>query len=107
VRLGETGETGGEVRERDAEAGDEAAGEGGGGADRDLLAEHGARGDLEVVEGAGDAQAGAGAQMRGEQRVAAEVAGDRVGASVEVEGAAQAGDQRHEHRRERGRDEGL
>ena len=53
--------------------------------DGDLLAEHGADGDLVAVDVAGDAQAGTRGDERPEQRVAAEhlVDGDRVAVGVE------------------------
>ncbi len=63
----------------------EARGGGARGGDGDLLAEHGAHGELGAVHGAGQAQPGRGAHERREQRIAGEVLRGRSGVGVEVE----------------------
>ena len=76
---------------------DQAAREGSGRCDRDLLAEDRADRELERVDAAGQAQAGRAGQV-GERRI------DRVGRGIEVEPAPDRGDDAPARRRQRRRE---
>lgn len=93
---GEEKETGLAGGEGFAEGFGEAAGEGGGCFDGDLLAEDGADGGFESIEGSGDAEAGAGFEQGAEEFVFGEVGGDDVGPGGEVELMADFGEKRGE-----------
>ena len=73
------------LRQRLAEACGQAAGLRAGRRDADLLAEHGAEGDLGGVDGAGDAAPGRRLDELAEQRIGGERAVDGAGVGVEVQ----------------------